>query len=49
MSCFEKSTFLKNPQVMNKQVLMDACKKLGWTFNIKNDELIVYNAKQNAT
>lgn len=48
MSCFEKSTFLKNPQVMNKQVLMDACKKLGWQFEIRQDELIVFNAKQNA-
>lgn len=47
MSCFESSTFLKNPQVMNKQVLMNACKKLGWKFEIRQDELIVYNAKQN--
>lgn len=48
MSCFESSTFLKNPQVMNRQVLMDACKKLGWKFEIRQDELIVFNAKQNA-
>ena len=47
MSCFESSTFLKNPQVMNRQVLMDACKKLGWKYEIKQDELIVYNANQN--
>jgi hypothetical protein len=48
MSCFESSTFLKNPQVMNQQVLIDACKKLGWKFEIQQDELIVYNAMQSA-
>ena len=32
---------------MNRQVLMDACKKLGWKYEIKQDELIVYNANQN--
>ena len=48
MSCFESSTFLKKPQVMNRQVLIDACKRLGWKYEIKHDELIVYNANQNA-
>lgn len=33
---------------MNRQVLMDACKKLGWKFEIKDDELVVYNANQAA-
>lgn len=33
---------------MNRQVLMDACKKLGWKFEIKNDELVVYNANEEA-
>lgn len=47
MSCFESSTFLKNPQVMNRQVLMNACEKLGWKFEIKHEELIVYNTNQN--
>ena len=48
MSCFESSTFLKNPQVMNRQVLMDTCKKLGWKYEVKQDELIVYNTNNNA-
>ena len=30
MSCFESSTFLKNPDVLNQEVLISACKKLGW-------------------
>ena len=29
-------------------MLIDACKKLGWQFVLQHDELIVYNAKQNA-
>ncbi|MFK7799764.1 MAG: hypothetical protein AB8E82_20080 [Aureispira sp.] len=48
MSCFESSTFLKNPKIMNRQVLIDACKKLGWEYKIKHEELFVYNANQKA-
>jgi hypothetical protein len=46
MSCFESSTFLKNPLVMNQQLLIEACKKLGWKYVVKREELIVYNANQ---
>jgi hypothetical protein len=48
MSCFESSKFLKNPQVMNQVVLQKACDELGWKYEIRNNELIVLNANQNA-
>lgn len=50
MSCFESSTFLKNPNVMNQDILTQACKKLGWKFEIKTEQdkevLYVYNTGQ---
>lgn len=50
MSCFESSTFLKSPNVMNQDILKQACEKLGWTFEIKTEQskqvLYVYNANQ---
>lgn len=46
MSCFESSKFLRNPQVMNQEVLIRACDKLGWKYEIKNQELVVLNANQ---
>lgn len=46
MSCFESSKFLRNPQVMNQEVLVRACDKLGWKYEIKNHELVVLNANQ---
>lgn len=50
MSCFESSTFLKSPNVMNQEILKQACEKLGWTFEIKTEQskqvLYVYNAIQ---
>ena len=52
MSCFESSTFLKNPQVMNQEILKKACEKLGWKFEIKTEQnkqvLYVYDANQKA-
>ena len=42
MSCFETSTFTKNPDVMNQDVLVQACTKLGWKFARSNNELTVY-------
>jgi hypothetical protein len=50
MSCFESSTFLKNPTVMNQEVLKQACEKLGWRYEAKveNGEniLLVYDVNQ---
>ena len=52
MSCFESSTFLKSPQVMNQEILKKACEKLGWKFEIKLEQnkqvLYVYDTNQNA-
>ena len=47
MSRFETSKFVRNPQVMNQEVLKIACDKLGWTYKVINDELIVTDIKQN--
>lgn len=46
MSCFESSKFLKNPQVMNQEVLIKACNELGWKYEIRGNELLVFDAKQ---
>lgn len=37
MSCFESSTFLKNPEVMDQEILKKACEKLGWKFEQKTE------------
>lgn len=46
MSRFESSRFVRNPQVMHVDVLKSACDTLGWTYTIKNNELLVTDAKQ---
>lgn len=51
MSCFESSTFLKSPQVMNQEILKNACEKLGWKFEVKLEQnkqvLYVYDTNKN--
>jgi hypothetical protein len=47
MSCFETSTFLKNPDVMNQEILISACQKLGWEFTETNKELTVFQVSSN--
>lgn len=47
MSRFESSKFVKNPQIMNQQILKIACDKLGWKYEIKNNELLITDVKQN--
>ncbi|HPL05340.1 MAG TPA: hypothetical protein PLG05_09215 [Bacteroidales bacterium] len=47
MSRFETSKFIRNPQVMNQEVLKIACDRLGWTYKIVNNELLVTDIKQN--
>lgn len=42
MSCFESSRFLKNSNVMNREVLTQACDKLKWRYTVNSDEVIVY-------
>jgi len=52
MSCFESSTFLKNPQVMSQEILKKACEKLNWKFEIKTEKekqvLYVYSTNPKA-
>lgn len=52
MSCFESSTFLKSPNVMNQEILKRACEKLGWKFEVQTEQnkqvLYVYDTNKNA-
>ena len=41
MSRFESSRFVRNPQVMNANVLKAACEALGWQYSIQNNILFV--------
>lgn len=41
MSRFESSRFIRNPQVMNANVLKAACEALGWQYSIQNNILLV--------
>lgn len=41
MSRYESSRFVRDPKVMNKEVLAQACDKLGWKYVIKGEELLV--------
>lgn len=47
MSCFETSTFTKNPDVMNQEVLVQACTQLGWKFAQSANELIIFQFNPN--
>jgi hypothetical protein len=47
MSCFESSTFLKNPDVMNQEILISACEKLGWKYTVSGNELTVFQLNSN--
>jgi hypothetical protein len=49
MSCFETSTFAKNPYIMNQEILVQACTKLGWKFTKTANELTIFqlNANEN--
>lgn len=46
MSRFESSRFVRNPQVMNVEVLKSACDTLGWAYRMAGNELLVTDAKQ---
>jgi hypothetical protein len=46
MSRFESSRFVRNPHIMNVEVLKSACKILGWNFHVEGKLLIVTNALQ---
>jgi len=46
MSRYESSRFVKNPQIMNQEVLKLACDKLGWKYQVRNSELLITDIKQ---
>lgn len=48
MSRFESSRFVRNPLVLNPDVLKKACDSLGWEYSINGDILTVSNAKQSS-
>lgn len=41
MSRFESSTFIRNANVMDKDVLIKACNELGWTYKLCDDAILV--------
>ena len=41
MSRYESSKFVRDPKVMNKDVLAQACDKLGWKYVLKGDDLLI--------
>ncbi|MCB9234206.1 MAG: hypothetical protein H6581_21295 [Bacteroidia bacterium] len=41
MSCFERSEFLRNHEVVNQELLIQACAKLGWEYEVVGQKLIV--------
>ena len=41
MSRYESSRFVKDPKTMNKEILKAACEKLGWTYKVQGEDLIV--------
>ncbi len=47
MSCFESSTFLKNPDIMNQELLISACEKLRWKYTVTGNELTVFQLNSN--
>ena len=48
MSRFESTRFVRDPKVMNVDVLKSACDALGWTYTIADNDLVVTDAKQNS-
>ena len=49
MSRFQSSRFVRNNNIMNKDVLISACNALGWTYKLDGDVLTVSDVKQQAT
>jgi len=46
MSRFESSRFVRNNNIMDREVLKSACDSLGWTYILKGDILTVSDVKQ---
>lgn len=47
MSCFESSTFIKNSEIMNQEVLKQACDKLGWKYTVEANTLTIFQLNAN--
>ena len=45
MSRYESSRFVKDPKTMDKEILKVACDKLGWTYTVQGEDLIVTDAQ----
>jgi hypothetical protein len=43
MSRYESSRFVKDPKIMNKEVLRQACDKLGWKYVEQGNDFLVTN------
>lgn len=41
MSRFESSTFVRNVNAMSKDILIEACKELGWSYTVYADAVLV--------
>ena len=41
MSCFESSTFLRNPEFFDVQLLAEAVQKLNWGYQLNGDDIII--------
>ena len=41
MSRYESSRFVKDPKIMNKEVLRKACDKLGWKYVERGEDFLV--------
>ena len=41
MSRFESSTFVRNENAMNKDVLISACEELGWSYTLRDEAVLV--------
>ena len=48
MSRFETSTFVRNSEFANSEVILDVIQKLGWAYEIINNEIIVSSVGSNS-
>lgn len=46
MSRFESSKFVRNPNVMNVELLKSACDNLGWSYLTNNNEFVITGVDQ---
>lgn len=49
MSCWETSEFINDPEKVDRNIMIEACSRLGWKFNQINGKLVINDAKQGST